>query len=402
MAKLNGILGSGSGKLGNAVMRTVAGEQILAQYQPNVSNPNTQKQVNQRARMKLMSQVSAALAPVIAIPREGLKSSRNLFAKKNFDYVNAASGIAQVTYENLQLTNGSAGLPAIVAKRATDTGVVVGLESSAAGAVDRVCFILYVKSSEGKLQYIDSIISEDAGDNGKFQTTFPYTAGDLVLYAYGMKDLNASASARYGNYEVSDGTDIAKLIMARSLSASDYQLTETRGTTMFSNVNEVIGLPANKVRVWTTVQGYGSTMGSGTYDKGASVTVHASPGTQTRFVGWKVNGEQSYISTDANYTFTANSSVDLIAVFVDKNAPSKVTITTQAVGYTSASLTGGGEYNPGDSVTLTAPVAPTDYEFEGWKLSTASTYATTERTYTFTASANATYQAVYTSDGMQI
>ena len=50
--KLVGILGSGSGKLGSSVFSTVAGETVVRQYQPTVANPNTEAQVNQRARMK--------------------------------------------------------------------------------------------------------------------------------------------------------------------------------------------------------------------------------------------------------------------------------------------------------------------------------------------------------------
>ena len=80
--KLSGIAGTGSGKLGSQVYASVAGEQIVRNYQPKVSNPNTTKQVNQRSRFKLMSQLSAAMASVIVIPKEGMRSSRNLFSKK--------------------------------------------------------------------------------------------------------------------------------------------------------------------------------------------------------------------------------------------------------------------------------------------------------------------------------
>ena len=53
--KLNGIVGKGTGKLGASVFAISGGEQIVRQYNPVVSNPNTDAQVAQRAKLKLMS-----------------------------------------------------------------------------------------------------------------------------------------------------------------------------------------------------------------------------------------------------------------------------------------------------------------------------------------------------------
>ena len=85
--KLNGLLGTGSGKLGTSVFTTVKGTQIVRQYQPTVNNPSTNLQVSQRSRFKLVSQIAASMADVIAIPRNGIISSRNLFVKKNMPAV---------------------------------------------------------------------------------------------------------------------------------------------------------------------------------------------------------------------------------------------------------------------------------------------------------------------------
>lgn len=50
--KLNGLIGTGSGKLGSSVFAVRAGQQIVRQYQPIVLNPKTEGQVLQRARFK--------------------------------------------------------------------------------------------------------------------------------------------------------------------------------------------------------------------------------------------------------------------------------------------------------------------------------------------------------------
>lgn len=52
---------------------------------------------------------------------------------------------------------------------------------------------------------------------------------------------------------------------------------------------------------------------NGRYDKGASVTVKATPSGSSDFEGWKVG--QDIVSTDLSYTFTVTESVHIIAVF---------------------------------------------------------------------------------------
>lgn len=323
--KLVGILGTGSGKLGSSVFSTVAGQQVVRQYQPVVANPSTISQVNQRARLKLASQLAATLAPVIAIPRNGMQTSRNLFIKRNFDFISANNGQAMISYENLQLTTGNAGLPGIAISRSQESGITVQLQSAADSSVNRVVFILFKKTNEEQLQYIGSTISTVPGDAGTFQTSFPYTAGDVIVWAYGMKDMNASAKAKYGDYFAASGEDIAQLVMNRSLSASDYQFTGTRGATLFSSENENQQAADGQFMVFLTASGPGTVSATGFTNNrkavtaGESVTVTATPNSGCQFLGWRLNGSASYVSTSASYTFTVARQTDLVAVFNDPN-----------------------------------------------------------------------------------
>lgn len=317
--KVTGVLGKLNGKAGGFVFSTVAGQTIGREYNPNVANPSTSAQVNQRAKMKLMSQLAAVMAPVIVIPKEGLKSSRNLFIKKNFESAVASDGVAQITYENIQLTNGNAGLPAIHIQRSQADGVLVNLTERCDAAVTRVVYILYSKTSEQTLQYVASIIISEAGSNGQFPGVLPYTTGDICVFAYGMKDLNAKATAVYEDYNVATGEDIAQLSMTRKLSLSDYQFTKTRGTTLFANESESTVVPDGSARVYVTALGGGTVTGAGVYTIGSSVTVTATPASGKVFKGWQNQGSASYISTSASYTFTLEGQRDLIAVFDDEN-----------------------------------------------------------------------------------
>lgn len=322
--KLQGLL-KGKGKLGSIVVSSVAGTSIAREYNPNVSNPSTQAQTTQRARLKLASQLAAAYASVIAIPRDGLKSSRNLFVKKNFQYIIGTNGAAQVSYENLQLTNGNTGLPALRVTRSQENGVIVRLAEDASASVSRVVYIIFRKTTEDQLQLVGSDVQTIAGDNGDFQDAFPYLAGDLVVYAYGMKDLNDKAAASYGNYAVSSGEDIATLVFKRAINASDFQFTQTRGVTLFDGESESSIAGDDESMVYLTATTGGTVAANGLQNgrmavaNGTSVTATATADSGYTFKGWQKNGETGYLSTDNPYTFEVNEMVDLVAVF-EKNS----------------------------------------------------------------------------------
>ena len=109
--KLTGLTGTGSGKLGSSVFSVHAGEQVVRQYQPVVTNPSTQVQVNNRARLKLISQLSAVMGDVIAIPRKGNVTSRNLFVSDNYHVTEALNGVATVDLSAISLTRGGINIP---------------------------------------------------------------------------------------------------------------------------------------------------------------------------------------------------------------------------------------------------------------------------------------------------
>ena len=394
MGKVTSLQGKATGKVGSIVYSVSGGQMVAREYQPHVSNPNTVAQTNQRASFKLLSQVAAALAPVIVIPKEGLKSSRNLFIKRNADSVSAESGIAQLTYENLQLTNGNAGLPAIEATRSQESGISINLAERCDAAVTRVVYILYKKTSEQTLQYVQSIIVEAPGAEGKFPGTLYYTEGDICLFAYGMKDLNAKASAKYYNYNVSNGEDIASLVLRRNLSLSDYQFTQTRGTTMFAGENSTVVVPEGSARVFVTAQGPGSVSGAGVFEIGSQVTVHAVPNEGSRFRGWCINGDDQVISTDADYTFTLNGQADLIATFYTPAQTQEYTIEFTGAFAESCSMNPQSPIEAGQSVTITCSEELTGFS---WKDADNNQVLSNANPYTFTPTKNMRIEA----DGFQ-
>ena len=398
MARVISIQGIAKGKVGSMVYSTVGGQMIARSYNPYVKNPNTVAQTNQRASFKLLSQIAAVMAPVIAIPKEGLRSSRNLFVKKNSGLVSANNGVAQITYENLQLTNSSVGIPSIVATRSSEDGIQIELAEDCSAALSRVVYMVYRKTSENTLQYVQSTIVTDAGDEGTFPGTLLYVEGDIVLFAYGMKDLNASATAKYADYSVTNGEDVARLVLTRNISMSDFQFTQTRGTTMFADENETTQVGDNEARVYVTATAGGTATGAGVYTLGTSVTVSATPNEGYTFTGWRNNGESNIISTAQNYTFTLTGQTDLVAVFEEIPAGQQYTI---QISYDSArgsvSPSGTQTVNAGSSLTVTASADP-GYHFTGWKKQGTSTYLSTDAEYTFTPNESFTLVAEFDED----
>lgn len=227
--KLQGFSGTGSGKLGSSVFSVAAGQQIVRQYQPNVSNPSTLAQINQRAKMKLLAQLAAAISSVIAIPKKGLVSARNQFISKNFAATSAVSGTADINLPELQLTEGSVTLPNVIATRQDGNAIAVNLEANASLIASRIIYVAFERANDGSLILLDSNIVENAGENGTFPSTLAYSEKDVVVYAYGMIDANANATAKYGNYGVVSGEDVARLVATSTISTSEYNFTRTSG-----------------------------------------------------------------------------------------------------------------------------------------------------------------------------
>lgn len=323
MGKTTSMWGKTTGKVGGLVYATAGGEQIVREYNPNVANPSTQAQVDQRARMKLMSQLSAALSPVLAMTKDGLVSKRNKFTKINFPASYALNGTAQITYENVQITEGNTALPALGGEGSVEGNamtIMVGLSANPSATINRIVYCLFKKTNEGKLEYLTSQINNTRSTPGVqawFVSQFPgLPVAEYVIFAYGMSDTSERATATYGDLNVITASDLARLVATRAISFSDYQFTQTRALTIASDGSAVQPEQAGNVRVYVTALGDGGTVsGGGSFAPGASVTVTATPASGYRFVRWVKNGTSQTVSTSNPYTFNVQEQTDLVAVF---------------------------------------------------------------------------------------
>ena len=323
--------GKGSGKLGGSVYVINHGVQIEREYNGSVSNPSTNAQVAQRSRFKLASQVSAALENVIVIPRKGIQSPRNRFVKRNMPFFYGGVDGAQVTYENLQLTLGSTGIPAISVSRVQGDNLNLHLVAPVHESVSYVAYCVFRKTDEELLQLVASEIVEVNQDNTDADITIADPDGNLIVYAYGYRIKNAKAKAKYDNYKVSSATDVATLIANRRIELSDVYFSGTRGTSLAAGETESVIPDSGNVLLYLT----GSVLGkiklevgdvvisqdaSGVYEvtKGAHVKLTEIPNQLSSsnyagFDGWFNNGEQTPFSYQAVIEFDINGMRDIVA-----------------------------------------------------------------------------------------
>lgn len=135
-------------------------------------------------------------------------------------------------------------------------------------------------------------------------------------------------------------------------------------------------------------QAQGSVSGGGRKVVGTSVTVVATPKEGYRFAGWYENN--ALVSNNASYNFTASVARNLVARFTEFQG-----VTIQAsvnVDPSLASVTGAGDYEVGDTVTLqSTKAASAQLVFAGWF--EGSQLVSNNNPYTFTAETSRTLVA---------
>ena len=137
----------------------------------------------------------------------------------------------------------------------------------------------------------------------------------------------------------------------------------------------------------------GTVSGGGSYNYGSSCTLTATANTGYNFVRWKKDGSQ--VSTNASYTFTVTENATYVAEF----SQGSYTITASANPSDGGTVSGGGTYNYGSSCTLTA-MANIGYNFVRWKKD--GSQVSTNASYTFTVTENATYVAEFSQGSYTI
>lgn len=386
--KVRGYL-KGSGKLGNIVCSTVAGETIARDYNPEVANPNTESQVAQRAKFKLMSQLSSVMAPVIAIPKDKAKSSRNLFVKKNMPAVIFDDVEASINLNRVQLTNGVANIDVIGCDRSDHESCSCGYYGSPIVGMVGMVYCIFDKDNAGNLSLLDSAVVTENTEDGEWRAELKYSAAEIVVYGYALLGDSDKAKAAFGNLDAPTAENVAKLIVSSSVAAGTIKTTQTKGFTMaVGNEDDEWSEDDGKVRLSITITGQGSATGAGRYDPNTSVTCVATPASGMEFKGWYRGG--NLVSSSASYQLTIVADTTIEARFAAPAARHNVTASVNPQG--SGSVSGTGSYEEGTNCTVVATPAA-GYQFKEWQKNGAQ--VSTSASYTFAVNEDVALVAVF-------
>ena len=223
MAKLNPIFGKATGKVGGSVFQINGGVQIWKEKPVKVSNPNTDAQAEQRAKLKLMSQLAADLQQTIAFQKKGLVSARNQFISANIGKCTFANNKADIELFKLDFTGGSVVLGNIT----TNAGGAVALDAAAPASVNSVLYACYILGDDHQLQLTDQKIVSVAGAGNTFPTTLSVPAGPYIVWAYGILNNGKASILSYEDYTAAFGNDDAFLSYVRSVVLKGGSLTAT-------------------------------------------------------------------------------------------------------------------------------------------------------------------------------
>lgn len=223
-------MGTGVGKLGASVFTVRKGQQVVRQYQPMVSNPNTMEQVRVRALFSLLTKNAKLLSGAFGFKVSGLETQRNAFIKANYG-VSAirpqeGESAALMDYGRVVLSSGleDAGTAEVVPQNLTATITIPEFEK-VRGAV-------IVTNPRGEAPHV--MVFEEDLELGRATVDYSELASyldedrvQITIAWYGVKFADAGTRAKYENLN-SVAVRSANLAFMRMLSEGSAIASRTK------------------------------------------------------------------------------------------------------------------------------------------------------------------------------
>lgn len=242
MAKMQGLVGGLSGKMGNAVFRQRYGQTVVAQYQPVVSNPNTPAQQNARAAFKLITQLSAIMAPamgtlgVITRPARQGRNSRTGFVAKNYNLIQVdpspeAAERVTIPMEQLQLTDSFRPLTTLKNSSTSSTLIVAANNLPTDVASVRFVVVEYISMNGGSQAAIRSMVDVPVEDRSAAMEEAAAAGENLTVLAYGLIPSSAvRAKVNFDNIHTpADDDFISAVELDKMVREGEMNVTMTNG-----------------------------------------------------------------------------------------------------------------------------------------------------------------------------
>ena len=236
-----------AGKKAGIVTYRVGDTLLAREYNPHPKNPKTERQVQQRAKIKLLSQIAAVFRPIIAIFPSSGKSSRAIFARLNYPKITASGTTAEIDFTSVSLTDSSRPITQVakdIAFLPSGVRMLVGLPQEPTEDIKRVFYYLFGKQHNGKLVFLDYYLSEIRWSsrnplffcwaNAPFEIDEQGKATrDYVIYAIGMGDNSEEATEYWQNLDVPNLEFLGQIIAEELITHSDFFFTETSSLSWF-------------------------------------------------------------------------------------------------------------------------------------------------------------------------
>ena len=191
-----------------------------------------------------------------------------------------------------------------------------------------------------------------------------YFVRNTQTYTVTVNSNNSTMGSVSGGGTYEQGTTITITATANSGYHFDHwndgNTQNPRTITVNGNVTLTAYFVQNTPTYTVTVNSNNSTMGSvsggGTYEQGTTITIAATANSGYHFDHWSDGNTQS------PRTITVNSNISLTAYFVQNTQTYTVTVIYDTL---KGTVTGGGTYEQGTTITLTA-IANSGYRFDHW------------------------------------
>lgn len=225
MARQNhGPLSRAKGKLGGVVYQQYEGMQISREYQPNVKNPQTATQTENRAKFKLASQITALYKEVIELRLSKLSIYNRM---RRAESVRAIYGVTDMSSDYVADADLSTVTSAINNKSMTEYAAPTIAEGTGAINVTapagaKIIGVIVGFDSEGKVN-VRKVIEADATGSAQ-EFTLPSGSNSYkAMVAYSVA-LDEEGRSTFGNV-TSDTTELV-LNISRGINAGNIEVSD--------------------------------------------------------------------------------------------------------------------------------------------------------------------------------
>lgn len=230
-----------AGKKAGIVTYNVGDTMIAREYNPHPANPKTERQVQQRAKIKLLSQIAAVFRLIIAIFPSSGKSARSIFLAMNWHSVYTDGLKAHFNLQELKLTDSTIPLGTI-RKQVASTGfrsrVWLFLPDPPPPEVQAVFYYVFHLDDMGKLVFDEYKVQEyidqhsDIGYFAEWMLNFKVNRDETPQYDYhvfalGMIPLTPDAWDKWTTHPYEPCEWLANVIKGKFITADDFYFTET-------------------------------------------------------------------------------------------------------------------------------------------------------------------------------